>query len=704
MKIVTFGRHPQNTVVVNDMTVGRNHAQITQHDDGHFTLLDLTSKNGTFVNGKLILGEVILRPDDVVQIGRTTLPWRNYFQNTNSVQHKKNIVLILVGTICGIVVTIVTFVLAFAILSNDSNHSKIAFQDSQYHSAVVTLEENGEIYEVDAIGGQVIVIFSNYVHHKDAVKIIKNNHAKIIAQMPNVHCYLVEVPSGKEGDLFSIMSTREDVNFVYPNVINPLCSAIPYVIDNFQVDHGEQVVSMMKGCNPTLDVVTYDVALDENKGVSSYTAMEKVEKVLDELSEDDGAVINLSFGPDLRRIGALYPFQNRVLWNDRLVSEGNKNSYMRRYVNDIKQYIKIVEPYNDKDFVIAKAAGNEGMKDMSEIINTIEKTLTSHELDVFNRHFLIVSANDDNKEGDYPNDVAAGTYNPMLTKVDISDMTAQDLHWQGTSFASPRVAGYIADIANKNNKKTVDVLQDVRNATKTSTNHTVTYELIEQSANTDLSEPLKDYKKSSGYSQYGVLLYRLIYDSTIDSEKLELRNTSDQDICVRGTLLNAIVPRGGANFMEFDEIVSANQTKFIDGFIENKCTINSVSAIPSHTQTTPTSNIRPQSYFAEINKEVKFTLEDGSNGYIDLYSMGLGDLWLKIYWSGYEPIYLQWRLDGHGIAPLSGSVSSECIASGRHYAYEKNMKSYRLSVRETFHWTSSDANVNGIEVYITPSK
>jgi hypothetical protein len=66
----------------------------------------------------------------------------------------------------------------------------------------------------------------------------------------------------------------------------------------------------------------------------------------------------------------------------------------------------------------------------------------------------------------------------MVTKVDISDMTAQDLHWQGTSFSSPRVAGYITDAANDYNLKVVDVLKFVRKATQKSKDHILTYELL----------------------------------------------------------------------------------------------------------------------------------------------------------------------------------------------------------------------------------
>lgn len=47
MKVVNIGRNPENDVVIKDSTVGRQHVQIIQHEDGHYTVVDLGSTNGT---------------------------------------------------------------------------------------------------------------------------------------------------------------------------------------------------------------------------------------------------------------------------------------------------------------------------------------------------------------------------------------------------------------------------------------------------------------------------------------------------------------------------------------------------------------------------------------------------------------------------------------------------------------------------------
>ena len=68
---VGLGRGPQNEVRLLDTEASRTHARI-QTRDGHFTLSDLGSSNGTFVNGRAIRVHVLLDGDQV-QIGRSVL-------------------------------------------------------------------------------------------------------------------------------------------------------------------------------------------------------------------------------------------------------------------------------------------------------------------------------------------------------------------------------------------------------------------------------------------------------------------------------------------------------------------------------------------------------------------------------------------------------------------------------------------------------
>ncbi len=73
--VVTAGRSPQSDIFLDDVTVSRNHAKLTLRG-GHVWLSDMKSLNGTYVNRALIDGEVALRSDDEVQIGKFRLVYR----------------------------------------------------------------------------------------------------------------------------------------------------------------------------------------------------------------------------------------------------------------------------------------------------------------------------------------------------------------------------------------------------------------------------------------------------------------------------------------------------------------------------------------------------------------------------------------------------------------------------------------------------
>ena len=124
MKSVTIGRSSKSDIVVRDSAVSQRHCQITQLDNGGYTLYDCGSTNGTFVNGKRISGQVALNISDVVQIGNTTLPWQKYFGSSETAKT------IIVGR------------------NSDNDISIDDGQASRHHCQISRLE-NGVIYITD---------------------------------------------------------------------------------------------------------------------------------------------------------------------------------------------------------------------------------------------------------------------------------------------------------------------------------------------------------------------------------------------------------------------------------------------------------------------------------------------------------------------------------------------------------------------------
>jgi hypothetical protein len=76
--VVTFGRDPQQDVVVPDPSVSRFHAFATRRPDGSFAVQDVGSTNGTTVNGHSVPQRgagppTALKPGDTLRLGQVEL-------------------------------------------------------------------------------------------------------------------------------------------------------------------------------------------------------------------------------------------------------------------------------------------------------------------------------------------------------------------------------------------------------------------------------------------------------------------------------------------------------------------------------------------------------------------------------------------------------------------------------------------------------
>ena len=69
----TVGRSDDNNFVLSDRWISRNHAMLQCTETGDFYLIDLGSRNGSFVNGRRVSIPVTLRNGDRVMFGQTEM-------------------------------------------------------------------------------------------------------------------------------------------------------------------------------------------------------------------------------------------------------------------------------------------------------------------------------------------------------------------------------------------------------------------------------------------------------------------------------------------------------------------------------------------------------------------------------------------------------------------------------------------------------
>ncbi|MEW6209253.1 MAG: DUF3616 domain-containing protein [Acidobacteriota bacterium] len=81
---ISIGKAPHNEIVLKDPTVSNTHAVIMIRDGG-YSIVDLGSRNGTFVNGERLSTHArTLLHGDSIQLGQTVLTFRNSGQTTQN--------------------------------------------------------------------------------------------------------------------------------------------------------------------------------------------------------------------------------------------------------------------------------------------------------------------------------------------------------------------------------------------------------------------------------------------------------------------------------------------------------------------------------------------------------------------------------------------------------------------------------------------
>ncbi|HTR02684.1 MAG TPA: SpoIIE family protein phosphatase [Thermoanaerobaculia bacterium] len=71
--VTTIGRSSMNDLPISDKMLSRQHSRIVRTGDGGFTVEDLGSRNGTFLNGERLTTVQVLKPGDRITVGGVTL-------------------------------------------------------------------------------------------------------------------------------------------------------------------------------------------------------------------------------------------------------------------------------------------------------------------------------------------------------------------------------------------------------------------------------------------------------------------------------------------------------------------------------------------------------------------------------------------------------------------------------------------------------
>jgi FHA domain len=71
-RVIRIGQRPDNDVIVNDPGVSKQHAELRRTPAGRYSIIDLGSRDGTYVNGTRV-SQQELNEGDIIAIGHATL-------------------------------------------------------------------------------------------------------------------------------------------------------------------------------------------------------------------------------------------------------------------------------------------------------------------------------------------------------------------------------------------------------------------------------------------------------------------------------------------------------------------------------------------------------------------------------------------------------------------------------------------------------
>jgi adenylate cyclase len=165
LPVCRIGRGEQSSIVLTgDVKVSRNHAVVQRMDTGEYYLTDLGSRNGTVLNGRLVVSSTPLRNGDIIRMGGYEFVFvqeeEAAFAPLPSLTEENTTVLVSMRLLTVLVIDIRNF----TGLTMELGESKTSeMMGSLFHAAGVVLTRNGS-YAQKYIGDAVMAV---WVHDSD---------------------------------------------------------------------------------------------------------------------------------------------------------------------------------------------------------------------------------------------------------------------------------------------------------------------------------------------------------------------------------------------------------------------------------------------------------------------------------------------------------------------------------------------------------
>ena len=332
--------------------------------------------------------------------------------------------------------------LGMAATTNDLLAGALDYTGPYPTPSPITYTVNGESKTVTAYPGQVIVFFNTPICDTDASRIIISNNGTVLAKIPSVGFYLVQVAVGREQAFITAISSDSNVYTAMPNVVGMPGSSVT-LLEGCGDSHYQEVLKALQnnggvygGCKNIVD---------SNNMVNAFKIIKPIIQEGNQ-NKTGTTLINLSsYGAHL----------NGVDWSTRdpIVQQELKDEWYT-YMRLVCTAIAALPPEYRENFVITICAGNNNMP-ITDLMKALR--LDPKIADVLENNVLVVSTT-----------LMHGNYSTTDPDVAIRDNPEAA---GGTSFAAPGALAVIENIMNLTGASAKVALKAVKQAVAANTNH-----------------------------------------------------------------------------------------------------------------------------------------------------------------------------------------------------------------------------------------
>ncbi len=291
------------------------------------------------------------------------------------------------------------------------------------NAEVVVFSDHGSDKSVKAYPGQVVVFFKSNTSSSSALDIITENGSKIIAQLPSIGYYLLEVNASQASSTINKLNSNTSVEMAFPHVVGYLRGNVN-IMDFCGDVHGQDVLFTLKNCGGTFSECK-NLALSNTACTRCTSPAKVINGILDLAKKSDG-------GPTLINLSANGGLESDVDWSKQsndVKLMGLQGWYW--FMFEVLMTIRALPEEVRSNLIITVAAGNEKMP-IDDVLR--ELRLRDGFSEILSKNVLIVSTQKNNGFGNY-----------ALSDPDVVVLNNQEASL-GTSLAAPCALGFIDSV------------------------------------------------------------------------------------------------------------------------------------------------------------------------------------------------------------------------------------------------------------------